>query len=111
MKPLLGAPPRHFIDLDRLSGEEVRALLDEARRRKDARIGQPKGAADFDRPLDGHVLAMIFQKNSTRTRVSFDVGMRQLGGAALVLNAGETQMGAAKRCTIRRACYRAWSMR
>jgi ornithine carbamoyltransferase len=89
----LAAPPRHFLDLWALSGEEVRALLDEAKRRKNARIGQPKGAPDFDRPLDGHVLAMIFQKNSTRTRVSFDVGMRQLGGSTIVLNSNETQLG------------------
>jgi ornithine carbamoyltransferase len=90
---MLAAPPRHFLDLWALSGVEVRAILDEAKRRKNARIGQPKGAQDFDRPLDGHVLAMIFQKNSTRTRVSFDVGMRQLGGSTVALNSNETQLG------------------
>jgi ornithine carbamoyltransferase len=93
VKPLLGAPPRHFLDLAPLSGEEIRALLDEAHRRKKARLGLPKGALDHDHPLAGHVLAMIFQKNSTRTRVSFDVGMRQLGGSCVVMTATETQLG------------------
>ena len=93
MKPLLGAPPRHFLDLWPLSGADVRKLLDEGARRKKARLGQPKGALDADRPLDGHALAMIFQKNSTRTRVSFEIGMRQLGGSAIVLNANDTQLG------------------
>ena len=93
MKALLGAPPRHFLDLAHLSGEEIRGLLDEAHKRKKARMGLPKGALDHDHPLSGHVLAMIFQKNSTRTRVSFDVGMRQLGGSCVVMTSTETQLG------------------
>ncbi len=87
------AAPRHFLDLHAFTGAELRALLDEAHRRKAARAGLPKGARDPDAPLAGRVLAMIFQKNSTRTRVSFDVGMRQLGGETIVLNAGDTQLG------------------
>uniref|UniRef100_UPI001576D5EE ornithine carbamoyltransferase n=1 Tax=Sphingomonas bacterium TaxID=1895847 RepID=UPI001576D5EE len=57
------------------------------------RAGLPKGAADADAPLAGRTLAMVFEKSSTRTRVSFDMAMRQLGGSALVLDAGTTQLG------------------
>lgn len=86
-------PPRHFIDLATFDPAQLRALLDEAHRRKAARVGATKGAKDADAPLIGHTLAMIFQKNSTRTRVSFDIGMRQLGGDTIVLNASDTQLG------------------
>ncbi|WP_395645905.1 ornithine carbamoyltransferase [Terricaulis sp.] len=89
----MSASPRHFLDISALSKAELRAILDEARRRKDARKGWPKGQHDSDAPLDGHVLAMIFQKNSTRTRVSFEVGMAQLGGGVISLNANDTQLG------------------
>lgn len=71
----------------------MRALLDEAARRKQARAGLPKGAKDSDAPLADHVLAMIFQKNSTRTRVSFDIAMRQLGGSCIVMSANDMQLG------------------
>lgn len=84
---------RHFLDISALSKQELRAILDEARRRKAARNDWPKGQHDDDAPLDGHVLAMIFQKNSTRTRVSFEVGMAQLGGSVISLNANDTQLG------------------
>ena len=56
-------------------------------------MGAPKGLADKDAPLAGRTLAMIFEKNSTRTRVSFDMAIRQLGGSSIVLNAGDTQLG------------------
>ncbi|HVY84291.1 MAG TPA: ornithine carbamoyltransferase [Caulobacterales bacterium] len=85
--------PRHFLDLAPLPRTELRAILDEAHRRKAARAGKLKGAADEDRPLDGATLAMIFQKNSTRTRVSFDMAIRQLGGTSLTMTAAETQLG------------------
>lgn len=85
--------PRHFLDISALSRQDLRAILDEARRRKVKRASLPKGARDEDAPLDGHALAMIFQKNSTRTRVSFEIGMHQLGGASVVLNAADTQLG------------------
>jgi ornithine carbamoyltransferase len=88
-----GAATRHVLDLWNFSGAELRALLDEAARRKAARAGLPKGAADVDAPLSGRVLAMIFQKNSTRTRVSFDIAMRQLGGSTIVMSAADMQLG------------------
>ncbi len=84
---------RHFLDLSALSKADVRAILDEAHRRKQARAGWPKALPDADAPLHGHALAMIFQKNSTRTRVSFDIGIRQLGGVPILMNASETQLG------------------
>jgi ornithine carbamoyltransferase len=84
---------RHFLDIAALSAVDLRVIVDEAHRRKKARMGKPKGAADEDRPLGGYALAMIFQKNSTRTRVSFDMAMRQLGGQSLVMSAADMQLG------------------
>jgi ornithine carbamoyltransferase len=84
---------RNFIDLADAGPDAVRAMLDDARSRKLTRAGWPKGKPDVDRPLDGYVLAMIFEKNSTRTRVSFDMAMRQLGGTTIVMDAGSMQLG------------------
>ncbi|MFN3287280.1 MAG: ornithine carbamoyltransferase [Sphingomonadaceae bacterium] len=83
----------HLLDLAGLPPGTARAILDEAHRRKAARAGRPRGATDDDRPLAGHHLAMIFEKNSTRTRVSFEMAMRQLGGTASVLTAADLQLG------------------
>ena len=84
---------RHFLDLSDAGGDALAAMINDAQERKAARHGWPKGRADADAPLRGHVLAMIFEKNSTRTRVSFDVAMRQLGGSAIVMEAGGMQLG------------------
>ncbi len=84
---------RHFLDIRDFSRDELLAILAEAKRRKQARAGKPKGMADDDAPLAGHSLAMIFEKPSTRTRFSFDIGMRQLGGETLVFNSGDMQIG------------------
>ena len=80
--------PRHFTDLSAISAEDLRGMLSDASARK-ARLK----AGERSRPLDGKVLAMIFDKPSTRTRVSFDVGMRQLGGETIMLTGTEMQLG------------------
>ena len=84
---------RHFLELSDAGSEGLRAILNEALRRKAARAGWPKGKADADIPLDGHMLAMIFEKNSTRTRTSFEMAMQQLGGKAMFMAAGQMQLG------------------
>ena len=84
---------RHFLDLSDAGGDALAAMIGDALDRKAARRGWPKGRVDPDAPLAGRVLAMVFEKNSTRTRVSFDIAIRQLGGTALVLEAGTSQLG------------------
>jgi len=78
----------HFLDLSAVSAGDLRAILDAAR--------SAKTSPATDRPLEGKMLAMIFEKPSTRTRVSFDVGMRQLGGETLFLSGTEMQLGRAE---------------
>ncbi len=84
---------RHFLDLSDAGGNAIAAMLGDAIDRKAARKDWPKGRADADAPLAGRVLALVFEKSSTRTRVSFDMAMRQLGGSALILDAGTSQLG------------------
>ena len=84
---------RHFLDLSDAGPDGVAAILADALDRKAARAGWPKGKVDADAPLSGRVLAMVFEKNSTRTRVSFDMAIRQLGGTSIVLDAGTMQIG------------------
>jgi ornithine carbamoyltransferase len=84
---------RHFLNLSDAGGDAIAAMLNDAIDRKAARADKPKGAVDADAPLAGHTLAMIFEKNSTRTRVSFDMAIRQLGGASLILEGGTSQLG------------------
>ena len=84
---------RHFLSLSDAGGDAVAAMLADAVDRKATRAGWSKGKADADAPLAGHVLGMIFEKASTRTRVSFDIAMRQLGASALILDSGTTQLG------------------
>jgi ornithine carbamoyltransferase len=85
--------PRHFLDLADIAAPELRAILDWSRAMKDRRAGHLKGRIDDGAPLSGAVLAMLFEKPSTRTRVSFDGAIRQLGGESLVLSTAEMQVG------------------
>ncbi len=82
--PSEGAGPRHFLDLRDFDTATLRQMLDVAAHYKKAR-GVPS------RPLAGKTLALIFEKPSTRTRVSFEVGMRQLGGDVIYLSAADMQ--------------------
>jgi ornithine carbamoyltransferase len=77
-------PPRHFLDIDQFDSAELRSMLDSAFAYKNGRR---------DRPLAGKTLAMIFEKPSTRTRVSFEVAVRQLGGDTIFLNTADSQLG------------------
>jgi ornithine carbamoyltransferase len=85
--------PRHFIDLWKLEASDLRAILEDAKARKAARKGWGQARVDADAPADGRTLAMIFEKNSTRTRFSFDAAIRQLGGAGIISTASDMQLG------------------
>ena len=84
---------RHFLNLSDAGGDAVATMLADAIDRKAARHGWPKAKPDADAPLADHVLAMVFEKNSTRTRCSFDIAIRQLGGVPMILDAGTSQLG------------------
>jgi ornithine carbamoyltransferase len=84
---------RHFLSLSDAGEAGIVAMLADAVARKAARKGWPKGKPDADKPLEGHTLAMIFEKSSTRTRFSYDMAMRQLGGETIVADAGSMQLG------------------
>jgi ornithine carbamoyltransferase len=81
---------RHFVDLTDISREELRGMIESSLAMK---VARKKSRASEKKPLAGKMLAMIFDKPSTRTRVSFDVAMRQLGGETIVLTGPEMQLG------------------
>lgn len=83
----------HFLDIHKTDPAELRGMLDQGLAMKAARAGRPKGAPDDVQPLAGHMVALIFEKPSTRTRVSFDVGVRQMGGQTMVLSGTDMQLG------------------
>ena len=84
---------KHFLDIHTTAPADLRAMIDNARAMKQARQGRPRGARDDEQPLAGRMVALIFEKPSTRTRVSFDVGVRQMGGETMVLSGKEMQLG------------------
>ncbi len=83
---------RHFLDLAEFDGNTLKGILADGHRMK-AELGRSRLAPRADKPLAGRVLVMVFDSPSTRTRVSFDVGMRQLGGETLMLTGAEMQLG------------------
>ena len=84
---------RHFLNLSDAGGDAIAAMISDAIDRKAARQGWPKGKADADAPLAGHTLGMIFEKNSTRTRASFEMAIKQLGGDSMFMASGQMQLG------------------
>ncbi|SPH20303.1 Ornithine carbamoyltransferase [Ascidiaceihabitans donghaensis] len=83
----------HFLDIHKTEPADLRRIIDQAGAMKNARIGLPKATLDAEQPLAGHMVALIFEKPSTRTRVSFDVGVRQMGGETMVLSGADMQLG------------------
>ncbi|MEP1522595.1 ornithine carbamoyltransferase [Ascidiaceihabitans sp.] len=83
----------HFLDIHKTEPADLRRIIDQAGAMKTARIGLPKATLDAEQPLAGHMVALIFEKPSTRTRVSFDVGVRQMGGETMVLSGADMQLG------------------
>jgi ornithine carbamoyltransferase len=85
--------PKHFLDIDQFGASELQGMIAAARKMKDARRGHAQGEREAGEPLKGKVIGLIFERPSTRTRVSFEVGIRQLGGEVLTLSASEMQLG------------------
>ena len=83
----------HFLDINTTDAADLRSMIEAARQMKRLRDGRPKGTPDDDQPLAGRMVALIFEKPSTRTRVSFDVGVRQMGGQTMILSGSEMQLG------------------
>ncbi|MCG7518788.1 ornithine carbamoyltransferase [Ruegeria sp. Ofav3-42] len=83
----------HFLDIHKTDAADLRAMIDQAGAMKQARLGRPKAALDEEQPLKDRMVALIFEKPSTRTRVSFDVGVRQMGGQTMVLSGKDMQLG------------------
>ena len=84
---------KNFINISDISKEELRSIIDKAKKRKEKRSSLNKNAVDSDNLLDGKILIMIFEKPSTRTRISFDLAVKQLGGKSLTLNPEEIHYG------------------
>ena len=84
---------RKFINIADIDKENLRLILDSAKSRKEKRSGLNKNVIDADAPLGGKILIMIFEKPSTRTRISFDLAVKQLGGKSLILNPDEIHYG------------------
>jgi ornithine carbamoyltransferase len=85
--------PKHFLDLHDMESHDLRSILTTAHSMKAKRQGWPKGQHDDGQPLKGKAVALIFERPSTRTRVSFEMAMKQLGGEVIVLNSADMQLG------------------
>ncbi|WP_299828611.1 ornithine carbamoyltransferase [uncultured Roseobacter sp.] len=83
----------HFLDIHLTDPSDLRQIINSASTMKTARSGRPRGALDDDQALKDRMVALIFEKPSTRTRVSFDVGVRQMGGQTMVLSGSDMQLG------------------
>jgi ornithine carbamoyltransferase len=83
----------HFLDLKDFTKPQLRVMLDGALKRKNARKQVAKGEADADLPLKGKAIALVFERPSTRTRFSFEMAIRQLGGEVFTVSGGEMQLG------------------
>ena len=84
---------RHFLDIDQIDYTDLRSIINDALNLKAQRVGFTKGQLDKNASLTGNSVALIFQKPSTRTRVSFDMGVHQLGGKSLLLSGNDMQLG------------------
>ncbi len=83
----------HFLDINTTPEADLRDIINNSLAMKSARNNRPKGALDDELPLKDHMVALIFEKPSTRTRISFDVGVRQMGGQTMVLSGADMQLG------------------
>jgi ornithine carbamoyltransferase len=84
---------KHFLNINEMSTEDLTGILKHAQKMKTDRLDLPKGTYDEGRPLSHHIVALVFEKPSTRTRTSFDVGVRQLGGQPMLLSGTEMHLG------------------
>jgi len=84
---------KNFINISDISKTDLRKIIDNAKSRKEKRSKLNKNSIDSDAPLDGKILIMLFEKPSTRTRISFDLAVKQLGGKSLILNPEEIHYG------------------
>ena len=84
---------KHFLDINKTNVNDLNQILDQAKKTKATRGGLANGVHDIDQTLSGKMVALIFEKPSTRTRVSFDMGVRQMGGQTMVLSGAEMQIG------------------
>ena len=84
---------KNFLNISDLSSKELREIIEEAKMRKLKRKQLNKSAVDFDKPFVGKSMIMIFEKPSTRTRISFDIAVKQLGGSSIILNPNGTHYG------------------
>ncbi|MEY3191921.1 MAG: hypothetical protein RL305_520, partial [Pseudomonadota bacterium] len=84
---------KHFLDLSLIDKKELRQIVENSKTRKKNRNNKGKVLVDKDNPLEGKMLLMVFEKPSTRTRLSFDLAMRQLGGQTIVINSENLHVG------------------